>query len=245
MNILPNRAALVPNAVQPFSGSGGVLPYAFALVSGDGAIDPVTGLYTAPNYIPEPSDGGFQPTIVQVTDANGDNAEAEIMVGSALQLLCDIIETEMELQPGRVYLWDQKINAPTDQGLFVAVGVLSPKPLSNILLNDSSGSGLTEVQKSTWITEMTIDVISRGPEARDRKEEVLMALKSTYCEQQQNQNAFRVFPMSTGFVNLSQIDGAAIPYRFQILTKVQYTVTKTKPVSYYDTFSDPTVTVNL
>ncbi len=70
---------------------------------------------------------------------------------------------------------------------------------------------------------------------------MILALNSVYAEQQQELNSFRIFPLSQSFVNLSELEGAAIPYRFTISINMQYAVVKTKSVPYYDTFSAATV----
>jgi hypothetical protein len=91
---------------------------------------------------------------------------------------------------------------------------------------------------------LDLDIISRGPDARDRKEEVVMAFNSTYAQQQQEINSFYIgkLPPGAKFINLSEIDGAAIPYRYRISTVLQYTVTKTTPIQYYSSFSDSIIT---
>ncbi len=91
-----------------------------------------------------------------------------------------------------------------------------------------------------------IDAISRGPAARDQRANILMALKSQYSEQQQEFNSFNIgsLPANGNFVNLSHIDGAAIPYRFQISINMQYFVKLIQSVDYYDIFNQPTVITN-
>jgi hypothetical protein len=82
-----------------------------------------------------------------------------------------------------------------------------------------------------------IDIISKGPAARDRKEEIILAFNSNYAQQQQDANSFYIGKISTGFLNLSDIDGAAIPYRYRISVNMQYAFQKASPVSRFDTFT--------
>ncbi len=89
-----------------------------------------------------------------------------------------------------------------------------------------------------------LDIISRGPAARDQKELVIAALNSNYSEQQQEKNAFYIGKISTGFANLSNIDGAAIPYRFHISCAFQYTVTVSQAIPYLDSFQTSVVDIN-
>lgn len=238
MNILPARAALAVNVPQPFGAVGGSGNYSFALVSGAGTIDPVSGLYTAPAVAPSPDD---DPIVVEVTDAvTGATDEATVFVGTALDLLCDVIQQGLGLQDGRVRVYNQKLPKPSDDGLFVAVSVLACKAFGNTRSYDPANNA--EIQSTNFLAQLSIDIISRSSEALDRKEEVLMALSSTYAEQSQEQNSFKIAQLPTGFVNLSDIDGSAIPYRFNIAVGIQYFVQKISPVAFYDTFQDAAVT---
>jgi hypothetical protein len=94
------------------------------------------------------------------------------------------------------------------------------------------------------LATLSIDIISRSTQALLRKEEVLMALNSNYSEYQQEANSFYIgrLPVGAQFVNLSQIDGAAIPYRFNISINMQYFSRRIKPVDYFDEFSEVAVT---
>lgn len=228
VGILPAKAALATVLTQPFSPVGGTGPYTFSVVPGGvGGTINGAGLYTSPNALGT--------DIVKVMDSLGAFSLATVMVGSPLELFCDVLQTELGLADGRVYIWDQKIFSPSDQGLWIAVAVLNPKPFGNSMRISTAG---IMSQSVNMHTQLSVDITSRDKSAVYRKEEVILALKSYYSESQQELNSFRIFPLSSGFVNLSQEDGAAIPYRFNIAVNIQYQVTKTKAVPYYDTF-DP------
>jgi len=91
---------------------------------------------------------------------------------------------------------------------------------------------------------MSIDAISRGPAARDQKEQIVMALQSDYAQRQMEMNSFSIGRLPVGFVNLSYQDGAAITYRYKIDFNMQYAVPLVKSVPYFDTFTQPTVYTN-
>jgi hypothetical protein len=94
--------------------------------------------------------------------------------------------------------------------------------------------------------QLQVDIISRDTEARDRKEEVILALNSNYARTQQAANSFNIgaLPPGAQFVNLSEQDGAAIPYRFSIPVAIQYFFTKTTAVASFGTFQTPQVNTN-
>lgn len=230
-----NTLAIGPLMKARFLGIGGVPAYTYAVLPGGigGTINP-SGVYTAPATIGADT--------IQVTDAILDTATQIVKVCTPLQLLCDVIQKEMELDSTQVYLWDQKIFIPQDSRLYIAVGVLNAKPFGNTNRPDGSGLGLEADQSVNMLAQCSVDILSRGPEARDRKEEIILALQSDYAQSQQEMNSFYVAKISTSFVNLSQEDGAAIPYRFNIAINIQYFYRKIKGVPYYDDFDPVEVT---
>jgi hypothetical protein len=230
--IMPNRYLSVG-----YTGSGYTLPITFSVKAGGagGTIDP-GGLYHAPNA------KGIDTIVLTDASLTPVTAEVTVITTGVLEIFCNIIQTELGLTSDRVWLWDQKIMQPKDHGLYIAVQVVSCKPFSNT--RQSSSDGLDAVQSTNFQATLQLDIISRGVDARDRKEEVLMALNSVYSQQQQTANGFFIAPISSQFNNLSQEDGAAIPYRFNITCNILYSVTKIKTVPYYDTFSVVSVTTD-
>lgn len=235
LTLSPDTLAIAPGLTRSFQGLGGSEPYRYARIIGDaGWIDADTGLFN--------SGSDFGASTIQVIDNLGAEATAKVLVASPLQLVCDIIQKEMGLADGRVYLWDQKIFSPSDEGVFVVVGELTNKAFGSTCRTESDDFGCNEVQSVNMRALLSVDVISRGNAARNRKEEVLLAIASTYSQQQQEVNSFRVYPISTNFINLSRDDGAAIPYRFNLTVALQYFVSKTKAIPFFDVFSDAEIT---
>jgi len=233
--ITQTATAVGTNAPASFLALGGTPPYVYSVLPGGagGTINSGTGEYTAPAIAS--SDPKLSSATIQAKDALNATATAKILVGTPLILFCDIIQKELGLANGRVYLWDQKIMQPTDDALYVAVTMQSCKPFGNS--NRPSADGVEAEQYVSMAAVVDIDIISRGPAARDRKEEVILALESNYSRQQQVANSFYVGKLSSNFVNLSEVDGAAIPYRYRISVAMQYAVTKNKPTQYFDDFT--------
>lgn len=233
------KSALSPGLTSSFLASGGAEPYLYEVLSGGagGTINATTGLYTAPSV--QDPDPKKQTDTIQVTDYDGVMTTLPILVANPLELFCEIIQKELGLSNGRVYLYNQKIDQPKDNGLYIAVGILNPKPFANT--NKLLSNGDSE-QSVNMLTQLSINIISRGPAARDRKEELIMALNSDYSQRQQEANSFSIGRISSSFVNLSEVDGAAIPNRFNITVNVTYFVKKTKPVDYFNDFADAEVT---
>lgn len=220
--------ALVRGAKTTAGAAGGTAPYVYSASAG--TINSSTGAYTAPQTTGT--------VTITVTDATLATAVVNIYVGTVLEIFCDIIRSEMGLTANQVYLWDQKINIPTDSRLYIAVGVQSLKPFGSSRSFQSDG---TAVSSANFQATLSLDILSRGADARDRKEQVILALISQYAQSQCEINSFHIGRISTAFLNISEIDGAAIPYRFNISVNVQYMLKSQKAVSYIDSFDSPTV----
>ena len=240
-----SRKVIAPLGFVSFLATGGVEPYVFTLAPGGvgGSIDSAAGTYNGPSFIADPR-VTFDTIIV--TDANLDTAQARVSIGGPLTMLCDIIQTEMGLADGRVYLWNQKIIMPTDSNIFIAVSILDDEPFANVNRHNSSGGGLDSEQFVTVRSTIGLDIMSRGPDARERRFEVLFALASDYSQQQQAANGFYIARLPSGrrMVSLNQVDGSAIPYRFHIDISMHYAYSKNSPVDFFDNFPDIEVTAN-
>jgi hypothetical protein len=235
MKIISNSSYMGFNSKQPLAVTSGTNPITWSISKNNtgGSIDS-SGLYTAGTKL------GIDQ--IRAIDASGLIALTTINVGTIPHLVCDIIQKEMSLDQGRVFLWDQKIIMPTDEGLFVVVEVADSKSFG--VTNYFDNSTNTQVQSVNMKATLSIDCMSRGPDARDLKEQVLLALSSNYAEQQQELNSFQIGKVSTGFTNLSNLDGTAIPYRFNINVVVQYQVTKTTGTGYFDAFQSAEIVTN-
>lgn len=249
LTLTQSAKAVGVNLTASFLALGGTPPYTYVVrtnpAGAGGTVDSSTGLYIAPSVV---NGGSYGPPkqlydTIQVIDSLGARAYTTILVGNALLLFCEVIQNYMGLANGRVYLWDQKITEPSDAGAFIAVSVLRCQPFANTNKFDGNGNA---IQSMNMFAQLSVDIISRDTEARDRKEEILMAIKSDYAQNQQTANSFYIGKLPPGqqFVNLSDPDGAAIPYRFNIAVALQYFYTKTVGVPYFDTFQAPDINTN-
>jgi hypothetical protein len=246
LSLTQNFTAIVPGATfAQFVAVGGTAPYTYSVLAGGagGSINTSSGAYTAPPVMSPYPPAGLYDTI-QVIDSLSAMAASQILVGTPLFLVCDILQTQLGIANDHIYLWDQKVFQPTDSNLYLAIAMTAPKPFSNNNLPLSTG--IQAYQYVNMYARLEIDIISRGPAARDQKELVLLAFNSVYSQQQQDANGFYIgkLPIMGGFINLSQIDGAAIPYRYKISYAMQYQVNLTQSVPYYDTFQPQQIYTN-
>ncbi len=238
MTVQQTAHAVAANIPASFAGTGGMEPYAYTVVPGGagGTINIATGVYRAPAVAP--SDPDLMIDTILVTDYANVTATAQITVGRPIDLLCEILQRELGLSARNIFLWNQKILQPTDSGLYVAVSIPRVKPFGSSNRQVSTSGGMVAEQYGVFCATVDVDIISRGPEARDRKELVVLALSSVYSQNQQTANGFKVgkLPPHGQFVDLSSQDGTAIPYRYRISFLMQYAVGVTKPVDYFDEF---------
>lgn len=238
VSIIANTVAMTKNLTNPLAATGGTAPYTWSVRSGgiSGSINSSTGVYTSPD--------AFGVETIQVKDNVGAVAYKKIFVMNQLQLVCDIIRNELGLANDQVYVYNQKFIVPNDSRMYVSVAVLSLKSFGNSRPVVGSVDDLNVVQSVNMQGTLDIDIMSRSEDALNRKEEVLMSLNSMYSESQQELNSFYIAPLTTAFVNLSELDGSAIPYRFRLGVNIQYMISKTKPVSFFDDFADPSLATN-
>jgi|SRR6185312_2563953 len=246
LSLEQNYTAVIPGvSFVQFVASGGTPPYSYSVLpnGAGGSIDSLTGAYTAPALMTAYPANALYDTI-EVVDSLSANIRAQILIGTPLFLFCDILQNQMGLDSSHIFLWDQKLFQPTDSHLYIAVSVENCRVFGNNIQYVSSDSGMNSIQKVNMYNLLGIDILSRGPAARDQKELVVAALNSYYAQSQQEANSFYIGKVSTSFINLSQIDGAAIPYRFKIHCALQYAVTKVSSVPYFNQVNPSQVVVN-
>lgn len=226
---------------------GGVGPYVYSVIPGGagGSIDPSTGVYLAPLTLSTDPRLSFDTILATdstpVTPLTG---TIQMNVLDTLNLVCDIIRKEMTLTDDQVYIYNQKFIIPKDSRIYVPVGILSLKPFGNTNQMAPVTGGFTSVQSVNVMATLDINILSRSTEALLRKEEVLMAVASNYSLQQQQLNSFSLAVITKSLVNLSNVDGAAIPYMFTFSLNVQYFISKISAVPYFNTFPTPAIYTN-
>lgn len=233
LTVTQSKTALTPLKTAFFRGTGGTAPYTYAVLAGGsgGTIDS-TGLYTAPATMA--TEIRKRIDTIEVTDFLGAKAQTKIEVGTVLHMVAEILRKELELSLDHCYLYDQKVFKPEDEKMYLSVGVENVKVYGNNQRPD--GDGNIEVGVNC-IADLHVEIMSRSDEALHRKEEVAIALGSVYAEAQQNANSFSM-GRNVALVDVSEIDGAAIPYRFVLTTRIQYAVSKMKSEQYYETVQE-------
>jgi hypothetical protein len=233
LEILQNLRAIAPGIVTPFvCNSSDPVTWAVTAGGAGGTINE-DGIYTAPqlsSYDPKK----FIDTIT--VDDGTDTGTTTIMVLPVLGLLAHIIQTELELNMDQVQLYQQKFNVPNDNKVYIAVGMLTQKPYANKreYYENPDSLDLMEVVSTNWKCTAWIEIYSASNLAFLRKEEISAALFSTYSEQIQEANNFKIAKMPSQFTNISSAQGPGIPYRFNASVQLSFVTSKEKPIAYFE-----------
>jgi hypothetical protein len=103
LNISPSEVTVTVDSSVTFTASGGNPPYTYAVVSGLGIIDPVTGIYDAPAV--ESTD------IVMATDSTGQSGTATVLTFTVAAPNVDYIVDQVNfVAGGSTYLPDGPVN---------------------------------------------------------------------------------------------------------------------------------------
>ena len=159
------------------------------------------------------------------------------------RMLLDIIRREMNIPDENTWIYNQRHKITSEDALYLVAFFVAANPYGNrkIYITDSVTGQLVEEQlvcvQETW----QIDIRSRTQEALERKHEVLMALDSTYAVQQQEACGFQIARIPMSFVDMSHTEGTARLNRYVLRVPILRAYTKSKPVSYYDTFNQPDI----
>lgn len=151
-------------------------------------------------------------------------------------ILCDIIATDMALDPTRVVVYDQNFKAPNDQDIYV---IVRKNPTRVIGSSRTFDPDTDEEIKTIALNETyDVEITSKNRTAQDRYFEVIMALTSVYSQQQQEEHNIRIF-RTREIQDLSLIEGASALHRYLIPVIIDRVETKRTAVIPYEAFPTP------
>ncbi len=152
---------------------------------------------------------------------------------TSMDLLRLIIINQMGLAKDRVNIYDEKWKIPPDDDLFIVLEYRSGKCIAN--RNTFIGEDETEVQDVNMLEHITVGVFSRNRTATQRKEEVLMAILSSYAQGLQEKYAFKI-ARAGSIEDLSALEGTAMLKRYDIDLTVFAWYTKTISPDYFSSY---------
>jgi hypothetical protein len=167
------------------------------------------------------------------------------MSTETIKVVAEILKHEMGLKADQVLLYNQKFDTPSDERLYLAVSLLGSKPFgaNTGYVADPISGELTE-QQSVNVQELySVLLYSRSASARLRTWEVPAALVSTFAQQQMEAHSFKIgyLPQMT---DVSEQEGTSRLNRYSLTFAALVAYRKTKPVDYFDKFTQPLLITN-
>ena len=156
--------------------------------------------------------------------------------------ICNILQTQLDLTNGQIWIYNQKRDIPNDFGIYYVVKYNGQRIIGNIRKEIATNEGLMEYQSVHNLAQYNIEIFSRGNDVREAKDKAIMALNSTYSQQVQESHGFQIARNSFQVTNTSEVEGTAELNRFSISFNVTYMNETTKSIAYYDTFSKEVIT---
>lgn len=151
-------------------------------------------------------------------------------------ILCDIIATDMALDPTRVVVYDQNFKAPSDPEIYVIVRKNPARVIGSSRTFDPDTD--EEIKMIALNETYGVEITSKNRTAQDRYFEVIMALTSVYSQQQQEEHNIRIF-RTREIQDLSLIEGASALHRYLIPVIIDRVETKRTAVIPYESFPTP------
>lgn len=153
-----------------------------------------------------------------------------------IKVIAEILKREMGLKDGQIMLANQEYRIP-NKGLYIALSYGATTPISNVSRSVPSPNGMREMQGVRVRHEIQIDILSQDNEARLRKEEVLMALRSVYSNEMQIKNSISIARNVGRLLDLSGIEGSRRQHRYVVTVPVFAVHLKETPVDHFDSFN--------
>lgn len=158
------------------------------------------------------------------------------------QIIVNIINEELGMPTGSVWLRDQNKVIPNDNGLYIIAGIVSAITVANVTEMQQIDNVQTQVSTVQQQENVQVDVLSNSTAAMTRAWEVIAAMQSFYSQQQQELNNFKIFRIPRNFVDTSDTEGGSTlkKYSITIPCLVWYRKSKAMPIvlgDYYDDFA--------
>lgn len=159
-----------------------------------------------------------------------------------IKYICDILQHQLSLADGQIWIYNQKRDIPNDFGIYYVVNFLGQKIIGNSRREEATAQGLVEYQSVHSLANYSLHILSRDSAVRNQVDLALMALNSTYSQQIQEKYSFQIARNSFQVTNTSELEGVAELNRYTISFNVTYMSETNKSIDYFDTFSKQVIT---
>ncbi len=145
----------------------------------------------------------------------------------------------MTLTDDQIFIYNQDIKIPPTKGLFVVLNYGTTQNYSTtnqFIPAAEEDEGAQENISMQTREDYIINLMSKNDEARQRKEQAIMALNSNFSQEKQNEFQFQIARVSNSFNNVSELEGAGMVNRFAITISLLAHYSQTNDTPYYQTF---------
>jgi hypothetical protein len=155
-----------------------------------------------------------------------------------IKIIGDILQSELTLNPGQVMDTNQKYEIPTN-GLYIACSYVGPAKVIASMSEwaDDGAGGITELQSITMLHLIQIDIMSFANDARMRKEEIVMALRSFFAQSQMETYNMQIARQPGPLMDTSYLEETKMITRYTTTIITSSVNQKQKPASSYNSFS--------
>ena len=157
-----------------------------------------------------------------------------------MKVLVGLIERQLSLPAGRVVLYNQQWEIPDDDGILVEISFMGEKPFGQGTHYDTDADvNFLEVNEQVTQEALQITLYSKGPDARNRRHEIVFALQSTEAQQLAEQYSFKLGFLPTSFVDVSETEGSARLNKYAYSFNVLRAHIRRRVINYFDKFTLP------
>jgi hypothetical protein len=164
-----------------------------------------------------------------------------------IKVVAGVIQKEMDLDPSRVFLYNQEVDLQPDQGMYINIGFLGAKPFGSSLSYVSDPvEGLLENQSINMQETYSILIYSFDSTARQRKQDILFALNGQLMQQMAEKYSFRIATIPSSFVDVSEVEGTSRIDRYSLTFNALVAYGRLRAVDYFNNFpsNSPTLAIN-
>lgn len=155
---------------------------------------------------------------------------------TSMDLIRLILVDQLELDKERVNIYDEKWKIPPDDELFIVVEYRGGKCIANRNIFVSTGGDPVEQQEINMLERITVGIFSRNRSSTQRKEEVLMAVLSSFAQGLQEKYSFKIARIGP-IDDLSALEATAMLKRYDIELSVYAWYSKTITPGYINAFT--------
>ena len=158
-----------------------------------------------------------------------------------VKAIADILANQLKISSDRIFLMNSLRELPKDDGVFIVLQEITFPPFGLKKEYKTIKGVYTEVQSYMTKQVVTISILSKNTDARQRKYDVNLALNSTYSQQIQEKYGFHISSVNP-VANRSFLEETSRLYRYDTEATVITAYSNQAAVDYYEVFDD-TITI--